>query len=75
MDVRTTVTKVGGKGSNLPHRNERQDVRINPKDLPEHLQPLMEWVAEDLTVREREELAAAFYEYRDVFSSGPNDMG
>ncbi len=52
VDVRTTVTKDGGKGGNLPRRNERQDVRINPKDLPEHLQPLMEWVAEDLTVRE-----------------------
>ncbi len=72
VDVRTTVTKDGGS---LPHRNEHQDVRMNLKDLPEHLQPLMEWVAEDLTVREREELAGAIYEYKDVFSSGPNDMG
>ena len=74
VDVRTTVTKDGGKGNKLPRRNERQDVRMNPKDLPEHLQPLMEWVAEDLTVREREELAGAIYEYKNVFSSGPNDM-
>ncbi len=48
---------------------------MDPKDLPEHLQPLIEWVAEDLTIREREELAAVIYEYRDVFSSGPTDMG
>ncbi len=74
VDVRTTVTKDGGKGNNLPHHNERQDVRMNPKDLLEHLQPLMEWVAEDLTVREQEELVGAIYEYKDVFSSGPNDM-
>ena len=32
-------------------------------------------LADDLTLREREELAAAIYEYRDVFSSGPADMG
>ncbi len=48
---------------------------LNPKDLPEHLQPLMEWIAEDITPWEREELAAAIYEYRGVFSSGPEDMG
>ncbi len=35
----------------------------------------MEGVSEDLTLRQREELAAAFYENRDVFSSGPTDMG
>ncbi len=45
------------------------------KDLPEHLQPLMEWVAEDLTIRDWEEFAVAIYENRDVFSSGPTDMG
>ncbi len=48
---------------------------MHPKDLPEHLQPLMEWVANDLTIHDREELAATIYEYRDVFSSGPTDMG
>ena len=35
----------------------------------------MEGVSEDLTQRQREELAAAIYEHRDVFSSGPTDMG
>ena len=35
----------------------------------------MEGVSEDLTLRQREELAAAIYEHRDVFSSGPMDMG
>ncbi len=48
---------------------------MNPADLPEYLQPLMEGVADDLTLRQREELAATIYEYRDVFSSGPTDMG
>ncbi len=40
-------------------------MRLDPKDIPEHLQPLMEWIAEDITSRELEELAAAIYEYRD----------
>ncbi len=35
----------------------------------------MEWILEDITTREREELASAIYEYRDVFSSGTEDMG
>ncbi len=48
---------------------------MDPADLPENLQPLMEAVADDLTLRQREELAAAIYEFRDVFSSGPTDMG
>ncbi len=53
----------------------RVDIRMDPADLPEYLQPLMEGVSEDLTMRLREELAAAIYEHRDVFSSGPTDMG
>ncbi len=48
---------------------------MDPKDLPEQLQPLMEWIAEDISTRECEELAAALYENRDVFSSGSEDMG
>ncbi len=51
------------------------DPAMDPADLPEYLQPLMEGVSEDLTLRQREELAAAIYEHRDVFSSGPTDMG
>ncbi len=35
----------------------------------------MEGVSEDLTLRQGEELAAAIYEHRDVFSSGPTDIG
>ncbi len=35
----------------------------------------MEWISEDITTREREGLAVAIYEYRDVVSSGPEDMG
>ncbi len=48
---------------------------MNPAHLPEYLQPLMKGVADDLTLRQREELAAAIYEFRDVFSSGPTDIG
>ncbi len=56
-------------------RPVRVDPRMDPVDLPEYLQPLMEGVADDLTLQQREELAAAIHEYRDVFSSGPTDMG
>ncbi len=55
--------------------NTCTDARMEPKELPEHLQPLMQDLAADLTLREIKELAAAIYEYRDVFSSGPADMG
>ncbi len=75
LDVRMAANNNASMRSKLPRRNERLDVRLDPKDLLEHLQPLMEWIAEDITPREREELAAAIYEYRDVFSSGPADMG
>ncbi len=53
----------------------RVDIRMDPVDLPEYLQWLMEGVSEDLTLHQREELAAAIYEHRDVFSSCPTDMG
>ncbi len=56
-------------------RPSRVDARMDPADLPEYLQPLMEGVADDLTLQQREESAAAIYEDRDVFSSGPTDMG
>ncbi len=32
-------------------------------------------MAEDISTREWEELAMAIFEYRDVFSSGSEDMG
>ncbi len=54
--------------------NTCTDARMDPKDLPEQLQPLMAH-CEELTLRECEELAVAIYKYRDVFSIGPADMG
>ncbi len=54
--------------------NMRTDARLDTKNPPEHLQPLNEGLAEDLTLRGCEELAVAIYEYRDVFSRGPADM-
>ncbi len=46
-------------------------------DLPGHLQPLMEHLAEDLSMHEHEELAVAIFRYKDVYatSSGLTDMG
>ncbi len=56
-------------------RPRRVDIHMDPAHLPDYFQPLMEGVADDLTLRQREELAAAIYEFRDMFSSGPTDMG
>ncbi len=35
----------------------------------------MKWEADDLTLCKREDLAAAIYEFRDVFSSGRTNTG
>ncbi len=59
----------------LPFRHSRVDIQIDPADLPEYLQPLMEGMADNLTLHQREELAIAIYQYGDVFSSGPTGMG
>ncbi len=48
LDVRTAAKNGVGTGDKPPCRNERLDARLDPKDLPEHLQPLMEWIAETL---------------------------
>ncbi len=48
---------------------------MDPKNVAEHLQPLMEGLTEDLSMYECEELPAAIYESKDMFSSGPEDMG
>ncbi len=73
LDVCTADT-VGFRGINSCS-NKHTDAHMDPKYPAEHLQPLMEDLAKDLTLREREELAVAIYEYKDVFSSGPADMG
>ena len=71
LDVRTADNvSFGGKHS---CSNTCTNDRMDPKDLPEHLQPLMEGLAEDITFREREEMVAAIYKYRDVVRRG--DMG
>ncbi len=48
---------------------------MDPACMPEYLQQLMEDVVDDLTLSQREELASAIYEFQDVLSSGPTDMG
>ncbi len=69
------MTDTAGFSGINSHSNMRTDTHMDTKDLPEHLQPLMEGLAEDITLREHQELAAVIYEYRDVFSSGPADTG
>ncbi len=73
-DVRATCITGKCASAKIRRANARDDAPMDPKDLPEHLQPLMEWISEDITTREREELAVAIHGYRDVFSSGPEDM-
>ena len=71
IKYRPDATLQGG----VAFRPARVETCMDPPDLPEYLQPLMEGVANDLTLRQQEELATAIYEFRDVFSSGPTDMG
>ncbi len=73
-DARATGIASKSASVKTPRANACDDVRMDPKDLPEHLQPFMEWISEHITTRVHEELAAAIYEYRDVFSSGPEDI-
>ncbi len=73
LDVyRVDATGLSGKYS---HSNTCANARMVPNNLPEYLQPLMERLAEDLTLWEHEGLEAAIFESRDVFSSGPNRNG
>ncbi len=75
LDVQGT-TKTGTKNQGAqPRSNARVYPHMDPEKLPEHLKPLMLDLSEDITIREREELAAAIHEYQDVFSSGLDDMG
>ncbi len=74
-DVRATGIASRNVSAQMLHDFACDYVPMDSKDLPEDLQPLMEWTSEDITTREHEEPAVAIYEYRDVFSSGPEDMG
>ncbi len=74
-DVRAPGITSRSVSAKTPRANARDDACMDLKDLPEYLQPLMEWISEEITTRECEELAAAIYEYRNVFSNGPEDMG
>ena len=78
-DELTDVSAIGirskSASAKTPHDNAHDDACMDPKDLQEHLEPIVEWISEDITTREREEPTAAIYEYRDVFSSGLEDMG
>ncbi len=54
LDMRRT-TATGSKNQGVrPRSNLRMDPRMEPNKLPEHSKPLMEYLAEDLTARERE---------------------
>ncbi len=63
MDVHAARVARRNASAKTPHVNTCHDARMDSKVLPEHLQPLMEWIAEVISTREREELDAAIYEY------------
>ena len=48
-DVRVTGIMSKSTSAKTPHTNAHDDVRVEPKDLPEHMQCLMEWMSEDVT--------------------------
>ena len=62
LDVPTAdAAGLSGKHS---HSNAWTDTYMDPNGLPQYLQPLMEGLAEILTLHEREKLAVAIYEYK-----------
>ncbi len=73
LDVRTASVKICSNQGKYSCANNPLDVRIDPKELLEYLQPLIGGLAENLSVRERENLAAAIYGYKDMLISGPED--
>ena len=54
---------------------KREPGLLDPSSLPKHLQPLLEGLASDVTVRQKHQLASVLDKYQDVFSNGPNDIG
>ncbi len=70
LDVRTATSTDIGCGGKPPCCNKGMNTCMDPKDLSEHLQTVMEWSAEDLFLLEQEELEldASIYEFRDVFN-------
>ncbi len=74
-DVRAAGITSRNASAQTPRVNAQDDACVDTKDVPEHLQALMEWIAEDISTRKCEDLAAAIYEYRDVLSSGQEDVG
>ncbi len=43
-----------------PHINICDNACMDHKDLPEHLQPLMEWIVEDISTQKRKGLQGPF---------------
>ncbi len=50
-DVRATSITSRSASAKTPRATARDDVHMDPKDLPEHLQPLMKWISEDINSR------------------------
>ncbi len=65
MNVCTESVSSGGTCKKSHRINTQDDACMDPKD----------WRADNISMLEREEVAAAIYEYRDVFSSVPDDTG
>ena len=58
-----------------PPRKPEIRPRRSQEDVPEHVKVLMDGLSEELTLGQREQLAAALIEYQDIFSTGKGDMG
>ncbi len=48
-DAHATGITSRNASAKMPRINACDDARMDPKALPEHLQPLMEWISEDIT--------------------------
>ena len=71
----TGVTAVNEESPADMTSTDRGSRGCEPVELPAYLKPLMDGLSEDLSAVQRNQLAATLYEYRDVFSEGPHDMG
>ena len=73
-DFAPRVEAVAASPNELKERVGRRPRRLE-RDVPEHVKVLLEGISSELSLQQREELAAAITDYADVFSSGKDDMG
>ncbi len=64
MNVYTYFRELLGLSKVTLQASTRMDPQIDPKELPEYLQPLTKGIADGLSIHQWEELAAVIYEFR-----------